>query len=71
MTMLVFEEDWADCPTCGAKDSMELVNAFYNLEAEDLQGEPVLEQMYVCHYCGFEETYHNGQAISSNYTGER
>ena len=65
MTLVLMEEDWADYPNCGFKDYMELVNEFYNLEAEAIQGEPVLEQLYVCHNCGFEETYHNGQAVSS------
>ena len=64
--ILEIEEDWADCPKCGERDSMELVNEFYNIEYEIEQGEPVLEQMYLCHNCGFEETYHNGQAVGNN-----
>jgi len=53
-----------DCPKCGKV--MELVDFHFNLEAELETGEPVLEELYVCSFCGYEETHHNGQPIGGS-----
>jgi len=45
---------------------MELVDFHFNLEAELETGEPVLEELYVCSFCGYEETHHNGQPIGGS-----